>query len=99
MRINSEQCEIQVKELLDSVEKALNCLEECNHKASAMRESLIGIPAKYRMPIEQCTFLERSREELIRVHGFLTETACYLETMNQMQVIYGPPPAFEKLEL
>ena len=98
MRINSKQCEVQVKELLASVERALECIDECNHRASCMRGSITGIPGKYRFPIEQGIFLERSREELIRFQSLLMEMACYLETMNQMQVIYGPPPSFEKIE-
>lgn len=38
---------------------------------------------------------ERSCEELIRFRRFFTETACHLETMNQIQGLYRAPPSFD----
>lgn len=87
---------MRLKVLLASVEKAMDCIEDCNHKISDIHEKFTGIMAdNILLPIdERRTFLEHSHEELVQFHGFLAKLACCIEAMN-MPELYGSPPSFE----
>lgn len=91
-----EEFEMRLKVLLASVEKAMDCIEDCNHKVSDIHEKFTGIMTdKILLPIdERRTFLEHSHEELVQFHDFLAKLACYIEAIS-MPLLYGPPPSFE----
>lgn len=91
-----EEFEMQLNELLASVEKAMDCIEDCNHKVSDIHEKFTGITTdKILLPIdERHTFFEHSHEELVQFHGFLAELVCFIEAMS-MPELYGLPSSFE----
>lgn len=87
----------QLNELLTSVEKTMDCIEDCNHKASNIHERFTGsLNDSILLSIEeQRTLLEHSHEELARFHGMLTELIAATISLEEIQVLYGPPPSFD----
>ena len=88
---NYTQNQLQIKELIEHLEVALQNIEQCRTLVTSLRECSHNFPSKYRDMLVLDHSLDRSSFDLAQFRNNLEEIMCYFEAIY-VPVIYGPPP-------